>query len=145
MSNDADTKARIFLIDDQPLVRRGLRLLLSQESYVVCGEAGNPLEALENIKTSEAELAILDLSLGKKSGFELIAELKKLGVRVLVYSMHEDIATIEKAFAAGSDGYVCKRERADVLFPAVSDLLAGRRHLSLRVARSLADKVLFEL
>jgi DNA-binding NarL/FixJ family response regulator len=144
MSNDAEKKARIFLIDDHPMVRKGLKHLLEQESYIICGEAGNRREALEKIGSTGADIAFLDLSLGKESGLDLIPELQKHGIRVLVYSMHEDLETIEKAFATGADGYVCKREMEEVLFRAVSDLLAGRRHVSPRVARSLADRTLFE-
>jgi DNA-binding NarL/FixJ family response regulator len=144
MRNNTEKKARIFLIDDHPMVRRGLKQLLRPESHVICGEAGNRREALEKIGSSGADLAFLDLSLGKESGLELIPRLQRLGIRVLVYSMHEDVETIEKAFAEGADGYVCKRELEDVLFRAVSDLMSGRRHVSPRVARSLADRVLFE-
>ncbi|MFC1877102.1 response regulator transcription factor, partial [Thermodesulfobacteriota bacterium] len=144
MSNKAEEKARIFLIDDHPMVRRGLKELLSQESHVICGEAGNHQETFEKIGSSKADLAFLDLSLGKESGLKLIADLQKRGIRVLVYSMHEDVETIERAFAEGADGYVCKREMDEVIFSAVSDLLEGRRHVSPRVARSLADRFLFE-
>jgi len=144
MTDCAGKHARIFLIDDHPLVRRGLKQLLEQESHVICGEAGSRQEAMQNAGSSGANIAILDLSLGKESGLDLISELKKCRIRVLVYSMHEDVETIEKTFAAGVDGYVCKREMEDVLFRAVADLLAGRRHVSPRVARSLADRALFE-
>jgi DNA-binding NarL/FixJ family response regulator len=144
MRDNAEKKARIFLIDDHPMVRRGLKQLLTQESHVICGEAGNWQEALEKIGSSGADIAILDLSLGKESGLKLIPSLQRLSIHVLVYSMHEDIETIERAFAEGADGYVCKRELEDVLFSAVSDLLSGRRHLSPRVARSLADRFLFD-
>jgi len=87
-------------------------------------------------------MALLDLSLGEVSGLELIAGLRERGIAVLVYSMHEDADTIEKAFANGANGYVTKRENADVLLTAVSDILAGRRHVSPRAAQSLANRLL---
>jgi DNA-binding NarL/FixJ family response regulator len=142
MMNDVGKAARIFLIDDHPVVRQGLKQLLAQEAYVICGEAGNRRETLERIGSSGADLALLDLSLGEESGIGLIAGLCEAGIRVLVYSMHEDSDTIEKAFAAGADGYVSKREMENVLFCAVSDLLAGRRHVSPRAAQSLANRTL---
>ena len=116
MMRDVERAARIFLIDDHPVVRQGLKQLFAQEEYVICGEAGNRRETLERIGSSGADLALLDLSLGEESGIGLIAGLREVGVRVLVYSMHEDSDTIEKAFAAGADGYVSKREMEDVLF-----------------------------
>lgn len=140
----ADSKncARIFLIDDHPAVRQGLNLLLSQDSHIVCGEAGSSGETFAQIGSTGADMALLDLSLGGESGLEVIPGLRELGIAVLIYSMHEDADTISKAFAAGADGYVTKRETADVLLAAVSDVLAGRRHISGVVAQSLANKAL---
>jgi len=134
--------ARIFLIDDHPAVRQGLKVIISQESYMVCGEAENSLETFERISSSGADIALLDLSLGEENGLELIAAIRKLGITVLVYSMHEDAGTIERTFTAGANGYVTKREMADVLLAALSDLQSGKRHVSPRAARSLADRAL---
>lgn len=139
---EAEQVARIFLIDDHPAVRKGLRLLLSQEAHIICGETGNAVETLEQIGTSGAHMALLDLSLGEESGLDLIGEIRALGIRVLIYSMHEDANTIEKACAAGAHGYVSKREAEDLLLAAVADLLAGNSHFSPRIAQSLANRVL---
>jgi DNA-binding NarL/FixJ family response regulator len=133
---------RIFLIDDHPAVREGLKLLLAQEDHVVCGEAAGSVEILERIGPSRAELVLLDISLGEEDGLECIAELRKRGVVVLVYSMHEDAGTINKAFAAGAAGYVSKREQPETLLAAVSDVLKGDRHISPRTAQSLANRAL---
>jgi DNA-binding NarL/FixJ family response regulator len=134
--------ARIFLIDDHPAVRQGLKLLLYRESHVLCGEADSKAGTFERIVASSADIAILDLSLGTENGLDLISELRKLGIAVLIYSMHEDAATIEQAFAAGADGYVSKREVADVVYAAVADLLAGKRFVSPLAAQSLACRAL---
>jgi DNA-binding NarL/FixJ family response regulator len=134
--------ARIFLIDDHPAVRQGLKLLLSQESHTVCGEAGSRAETLAGIGPSGADMALLDLSLGEESGLELIARLRDLGILVLVYSMHEDAGTIEKAFSAGANGYVTKREMSDALLAAITNLREGGRHVSPRAALSLANRVI---
>ena len=142
MKGIAEKVARIFLIDDHPAVRQGVKLLLSQKSHIVCGEAENRFETFERIGSSGADMALLDLSLGEESGLELIAGLGELGIVVLVYSMHEDADTIERAFAAGANGYVSKREGAEVLLAAVSDLLAGRSHVSPLVAQSMANRAL---
>lgn len=139
---DREEGARIFLIDDHPAVRKGLKLLLSHESHIICGEAGRKAEVFGQIEASDADLAILDLSLGNESGLELIPALRKLGIAVLVYSMHEDADTIESAFAYGSNGYVTKREESDALYTAVSDLLEGKLHVSPQAAQSLANRVL---
>lgn len=134
--------ARIFLIDDQPTVRRGMKQLLTRGAHTVCGEAGSGDEALERIEASGADMALLDLSFGKESGLDLIAGLRELGIAVLLYSEDEDTVTISRAFAAGANGYVTKREVGDHLLIAVSDLLAGRRHVSPQAAQSLANSLI---
>ncbi len=133
--------AQIFLIDDHPAVRQGLKLLLAEESHFVCGEAGSNCEALERIGASGADIALLDISLGEDNGLELISELHEHGVSVLIYSMHEDAAMIERAFLAGAVGYVSKREGADILLAAASELLAGKNYVSPRAAQSLDSRV----
>jgi DNA-binding NarL/FixJ family response regulator len=133
--------ARIFLIDDHPAVRKGLRLLLSQEAHIICGEAESSEETRERIGTSGAHIALLDLSLGDESGLDLITEIRMQGISVLIYSMHEDADSIEKACAAGADGYVSKREKEDQLLLAVADLLSGNSHFSPRIAQALTSRV----
>jgi len=134
--------AKIFLIDDHPAVRQGLRLVLSKDPYIICGEAGSISETKEKIGFSAADIALLDLSLGDGDGFELIAKLRERAISVLVYSMHEDAGTIEKAFSAGANGYVSKRDAATVLHDAVSEVMSGGRYVSPRAAQSLASKAI---
>lgn len=129
---------RIFLIDDHPAVRQGLALLLAQEQHLICGEAGSRAEMLQHLADSQAQLALLDLSLGEHSGLELIADLRAAAVPVLVYSMFEDAATIRQVFAYGAQGYVCKREVSEVLLTAVDAVMAGWRHLSPLAESSLS-------
>ena len=76
--NWKENVARIFLIDNHPSVRQGLKQLLAQESHVVCGEAGSGGEAFESIGASGADLAFLDLSLGRESGLDLMTQLLAL-------------------------------------------------------------------
>lgn len=140
MSDRAARAARIFIIDDHPVVRQGLRLLFTQASHIVCGDAECGSEVRERIADCGADVAILDLSLGDESGLDVIGDIRAAGAAVLVYSMHEDATAIEQAFAAGASGYVSKRENEDILLQAVSDLLAGRRHVSQRAASSLAKR-----
>ncbi|QEM69566.1 response regulator transcription factor [Geobacter sp. FeAm09] len=142
MADETGNGTRVFLIDDHPAVRQGLALLLGQKDYAVCGEAGSRAEALEMLDGSPADMALVDLSLGEESGLDLVGDLHARGVAVLIYSMHEDAETIERAFTAGADGYVTKREVSDVLLEAVGDVLAGRRHVSPNAAQSLANRVL---
>lgn len=141
-NNKAEKAVRIFLIDDHPAVRKGLNQLFSQASCIVCGEAGSGSEALERAETSGADMALLDISPGREDGLKLIAGLRRRGIAILIYSIHEDADTIKKAFAAGASGYVTKQESSDNLLAAVSEIAAGRRHVSPRAALSLANRAL---
>jgi DNA-binding NarL/FixJ family response regulator len=133
-------RARIFLVDDHPAVRHGLTRLLGDDQYEVCGEKGSLAKTLEAIVDSKADLAIVDLSLGDESGFDLIAELSVHKIPVLVYSMHEDASSIDQSLRAGASGYVSKREESDVLCLAVQKLLNGQRYLAPYAAKALADR-----
>ena len=136
----AKGKERVFLVDDHPAVRHGLARLLGDEMYEVCGEKGSLSETLEAIVDARADLAIVDLSLGEESGFDLIAELSVLKIPVLVYSMHEDASNIDQSLRAGASGYVSKREESDVLCEAVRTILNGQRYLSAHMSTVLADQ-----
>lgn len=137
----AGEKARIFLVDDHPAVRHGLARLLGDDAYEVCGEKGTLFETLEAIVDSHADLAIVDLSLGEESGFDLIAELSVRVIPVLVYSMHEDAASIDQSLRAGASGYVSKREESDVLCLAVHSLLNGQNYLGPYAAKAMANRI----
>lgn len=142
MPPNAATGSRIFLIDDHPAVRQGLAMLLAHDGHHVCGEAASRQETLLRIAAADADLALLDLMLGGENGLDLIDDLHRHGVAVLVYSMHEDAYTVGQVYARGADGYVSKREVADELLKAVSTVLAGRRHVSPLAALSLAGSVI---
>lgn len=128
---------RIFLVDDHPAVLDGLTLLLAQDRHIICGVAATRAEALERMAPSGADLVLVDLALCGESGLELLPEISALGLPVLVYSMHEDQATISRAMEKGARGYVTKRETSVELLEAVRRIHAGERHVSPRAATSL--------
>lgn len=130
-------KARLFLIDDHPAVRQGLRLVLFNQHHDICGEAGSIAETLARIGDCQADCAILDLSLDQENGLDLIAALREMGVLVLIYSMHEDADTIQRAFAAGANGYVSKREMGEVLDAAIGVIRSGESYISPYVSKRL--------
>jgi len=121
---------RVFLVDDHPAVREGLSLLLSSKGLLVCGEADCRADALSRLSSAAAAVVLVDLSLGAENGIDLISNLRESGVKVLVYSMHDDRERIEAALAAGANGYVTKREMATTLLEAISSVLAGECYLS---------------
>jgi DNA-binding NarL/FixJ family response regulator len=132
--------AHVLLIDDHPAVRQGLRLLLESRGHRPGAEAGTRTEALAALGGARFDLALLDLSLEDGSGLDLLADLAEHAIPVLVYSMHEDAATIQRALRCGANGYVTKREEPDVLLEGVGALMRGGGFVSPRAAQALAEK-----
>jgi CheY-like chemotaxis protein len=107
------SKTRLFLVDDHPVIRRGLQLIISPESNLaVCGEASTVALAYQRILEEKPDLAIIDLSLGDGSGLDLIRRLHEQlpQLRILVLSMHHEPFYAQRALQAGASGYVTKAE-----------------------------------
>jgi len=128
-----DGKRRIFLVDDHPVLRDGLRRLLEAESDLhVCGEAESARKAIDRIEDASPELIIIDISLPGPSGIELIKGLKARfpKLRMLVLSMHDEALYAERALRAGAKGYVMKQAPTEYLLTAVRRVLMDEVYLS---------------
>lgn len=142
MDKAVPSGVRVFLVDDHPVLRNGLSLLLTQSGHAVCGVAGGREELLASIEGSRADVALVDLSLAEESGLDLMDDLTARGVAPVIYSMHEDRRSIERAFGRGARGYVTKREGEDVLLEAIATVARGHRYASPEAMRSLAGRIL---
>jgi DNA-binding NarL/FixJ family response regulator len=134
-------RARILIVDDHPLVRSGLRLLIDCEpDLAVCGEAANVADALRLIESQKPDLLIVDLSLKESSGLELIKRIKSRNseVKVLVSSMFEESLYAERVLSAGALGYVHKQEGMERVIEAIRCVLSGRVWLST----AMSDRML---
>jgi DNA-binding NarL/FixJ family response regulator len=137
MQTDSPLPIRVFLVDDEPIVRKGLRLLLGvKPGLAVCGEADNEHDALAGILAVRPDLAVVDLTLKLGDGLVLIKELHRHcpALRILVFSMHQEAHFATTAFAAGAHGYVTKEEGTDRLLEAIRDLINGENYLSEQMA-----------
>jgi two-component system, NarL family, invasion response regulator UvrY len=132
---------RVYMVEDHPAVRQGIRLLLELDGIQICGETETIATALEEIPQQAPSLVMIDLSLGEESGLDLLRELlnREPDLPVIVYSMFEDAQHIRRALSAGAQAYVTKREASEVLVQAIRECLAGRTYTSPRAARSLAQ------
>jgi DNA-binding NarL/FixJ family response regulator len=120
---------RIFVVDDHPLVRELLgNLLRLQPDLLVIGEAGEPAAALAAIAADPPDIAIVDISLERGSGLDLIKDLRAQFPRiaVVVLSMHEEVTDLERAFRAGASAYVMKRESTGQIVEAIRQVREGR-------------------
>ena len=126
-------KKRVLLVDDHPVLRKGLvRLIDAKDGFVVCGEASNAAEAMTLIRELHPDLAIVDIGLPGTSGIELTksirTEFPKLPV--LILSMHEEALYATRALRAGAMGYIVKQDAIDNIAAALREALDGRRYLS---------------
>lgn len=124
---------RIVLIDDHPIMRRGLAVLIRAEKGLdVCGEAGSAREGLEVIEKLKPDLAVIDLTLPDKSGLELVKDVRAAFpvTQCVVLSMHDEAMYGERALRAGARGYVMKEAAADHLVTAIHKVLGGGLYVS---------------
>ncbi len=139
---------KILVVDDHPLMRRGVRQML-EEAYVEIAvtEAESGEAAAELVRTAAFDLVILDLSLPGASGLETLERLLRIrpSQRVLVLSMHAEDQFAIQALRAGASGYVTKDHATDLLLAAISRIMAGSRYLSPSLAELLADRLTSDL
>jgi DNA-binding NarL/FixJ family response regulator len=136
-----NNRSRILIVDDHPLVRSGLRLLIDCEHDLsVCGEAANADEAMRLLDNHKPDLLIVDLSLKESSGLELIKRIKARhpDAKMLVSSMFEESLYAERVLNAGALGYVHKQEGMEKVIEAIRCVLSGRIWLS----NSMNDRML---
>ena len=131
---------RILLVDDHPLLRTGIALLLNGESdFYVCGEATSTLEALEKLPVVNPDLAVVDISLPGADGIALIKQIKHLQpqCQMLVYSGNDEALYAERVLAAGAQGYLMKGEPPLNLLTAIRRVLAGEIVVGKEIANQL--------
>jgi DNA-binding NarL/FixJ family response regulator len=127
-------------VDDHPIVRRGLAMLIGTEKdLVVCGEADDAPAALEQVQKLLPDLAVIDLSLKASSGLELVKQVRTMcpDVKVLVFTMHDEPMYAERVLRAGAHGYVTKEEGAERALEAMRQLMQGRPFITGRLADAL--------
>lgn len=132
--------SRIYLVDDHAIVRDGLRVVLESAGHVVVGEADGPTAALADLVRLAPEIVLLDLRLGQRSGFELLAEIHRraLPVRVIVLTMSDQPRHVAEALRYGAMGYLLKGSPGSELLQAVATVAQQRRYLSPQAAEFAA-------
>src|ERR1051325_11764897 len=139
----SDSRKRILLVDDHPVLRKGLvRLIDSKDGFAVCGEASTALEAMSLIRELKPHLVIVDIGLPGASGIELTKTIRAefSDLPVLILSMHEEALYATRALRAGAVGYIVKQDAIDNITVALQEALAGRRYLSPVISDQLKDK-----
>ncbi|MCX5890140.1 MAG: response regulator transcription factor [Deltaproteobacteria bacterium] len=133
---------RIVLAEDHTLVRAGIKKIVEDYADLqVVGEAGDGLELLELLKTLDADLVILDISMPKMPGIEVAKEIKRSypGVKILILTMHKMKEYLNDAIAAGVDGYLLKEDLAKELGSAISKIRQGKTYISSLLSNEMTS------
>jgi len=136
----AQKKHKVLIVDDHPIVRRGLAELIALEPDLeVCGEAADMAEAVKQIEANPPDAAIIDISLKSGLGLELIEHVKAnhANVKMLVSSMHDELLFAERSLRAGALGYIPKHEPTETLLDAIRQVLRGEIYLTARMSNRL--------
>jgi DNA-binding NarL/FixJ family response regulator len=135
---------KILIVDDHAVVRDGIKRIFDEHPGTVAfGQAGTAEEALRMARDEDWDVVVLDLSLGARSGLEVLKELKQIRPRlpVLILSMHSGEQFARRALKAGASGYITKDSPRAELIKAVNKVMGGGRYISTAVAENL----IFEL
>jgi two-component system, NarL family, response regulator LiaR len=139
-----ETDIRILLADDHPVVRRGLRTLISSEPGMeLLGEAVDGVEAVEKAKILQPDVILLDLMMPRMGGLEAIAEIKKDNphARILILTSFAEDDKVFPAIKAGALGYLLKDSSPDELLEAIRDVYRGESSLHPIIARKLINEL----
>ncbi len=137
-------KSSVLIVDDHPIVRQGLKMLINQaDDLEVRGEAENMADALAAIETLRPHIVIVDITLRGANGIELLDTMRDRypGIPALVLSMHDEWLFAERALRAGARGYVMKQEATERVVMAIRCVLRGEVYVSAKIADRLLHRI----
>lgn len=130
-----------IIVDDHPVVRRGLRGLVVEEAdLTVVGEAANSQEMVTLLRTQDCDVLVMDISMPGRSGLDASKDVKQEHPKlpVLILSMYPEVQHGARALKLGASGYLTKESAAEELVEAIRKVVAGRRYVSASLAERLA-------
>jgi DNA-binding NarL/FixJ family response regulator len=133
-------KYRVLLVDDHPIVRQGLGLLIDREPDLqVCGEAEGAPTVFDAIEKLRPDIVVLDISLSGPDGLEILKEIrmKSGSLPILILSMHDEAIYAERSLRAGANGYIMKQEATEKVLVAIRRILQGEMYLSQRLTSTM--------
>ena len=122
----------ILIVDDHPIVREGLRRRIeTQPGFKVGCEAGNAAEALICLEKALFDAAVIDINLPERNGIDLLKQIRAQGLNlpVLILSVHDEVTYLDRALAAGAQGYIVKHEAPPLIIEALHRILAGKMYI----------------
>lgn len=131
-----------MVADDHPLLRNGLKQILTQEpDLTVAGEAEDSEQVMASVERGEWDLVILDITMPGRSGLDVLRDIRRMRpeLPVLVLSMHAEDQFAVRAIKAGANGYVSKDNAPTEVVRAVRKILSGKKYVSPTLAEILAN------
>jgi DNA-binding NarL/FixJ family response regulator len=145
MSQETKTNPmRVVLVEDHLMFREWLGNMLAKgKEFTICGETDNIADAIEIIRRTKPDIAIVDVTLRGSSGLELIKNLKaqEIEVPVLVLSMHDEELYAERALSAGARGYISKHEASSTLSEAIKKVVGGDIYLGGKITSHVLKRL----
>ncbi|AXQ48998.1 response regulator transcription factor [Pseudomonas vlassakiae] len=142
----------VFIVDDHPVIRLAVRMLLENQNYKVVGESDNGVDAIQMIRETQPELVILDISIPKLDGLEVLSRFQgmALPLKILILTAQTPALFAMRCMHSGAAGYVCKQEDLSELLSAIKAVLAGYNYFPSQAihndhATADADLQLFRL
>lgn len=136
---------KVMLADDHVLMREGIRQLLEFDGRIeVIGEANDGVECLKKLPEVCPQVLLLDINMPKKNGIEVLKEIrdKKMDVKVLVLTVHDEVEYLLKAIDIGVDGYIMKDSESSELIKAIHTIVNGESYIQPKLIPALNSKLL---
>jgi DNA-binding NarL/FixJ family response regulator len=138
-------KTRITVVDDHPVVLKGLEQLINREDdLMVCATAGNTKDALEAVRKKQVDMVIVDMLLKDTTGIQITIELKSRwpNLYVLILSMSDNPYHVKHAFQAGARGYITKDEVSEKIIVGIRKVLKGGIYVSKKLSQKFSRQTI---
>lgn len=135
---------RILIADDHPIVREGLKQILSEtQDMQLVGEASNGREVMEQVERGLADVVVLDISMPGESGLDVLRKLRARHptLPILMLSIHSEDQYAIRSLRAGASGYLTKESLPDELVTAIRRVAQGRRYVTEALAEKLVTRL----
>ncbi|HDS1736039.1 response regulator transcription factor [Pseudomonas sp. BP8] len=137
----------VFIVDDHPVIRLAVRMLLENQSYRIVGESDNGVDAMQMIRDTRPDLVILDIAIPKLDGLEVLSRFQSMAfpAKVLVLTAQSPELFAVRCMHSGASGYVCKQEDLSELISAIKAVLAGYNYFPSQALQSDPDNTNSEI
>lgn len=131
----------VFIVDDHPVIRLAVRMLLENQNYKVIGESDNGVDAMQMVRESRPDLVILDISIPKLDGLEVLSRFQSMALplKVLVLTAQSPSLFAVRCMNSGAAGYVCKQEDLGELLSAIKAVLSGYNYFPSQAITAASD------